>query len=350
MLTVNLNTLPRDGVKVEEIMSRQPPPFAAFAPDYQLLYSLAGKYAGTSNFIVIGRDGASFAFKALYTALAKYHTTKRVSVIDCLDPDYLSYVRQKFRPEDSLVIMVAERGDDPFAIQGLLAFQEYKKLLVTGEGALYRYGSLRELEMVRYPAINSRFTIGTEAALLPAAIIYVDVKSIVNGMHAVYRQCDPGRPFEENPALQLAAALLVAERHGFHDVFVPIYSKALSGSGQFLSHLMAGLGPTFVFGEAPAAEHHGPVIFLRVERPIHDVEISPDYHISGVQEISSYAGVRLSEATAKFYEDERRGLGNLPSATITLDVLNPGTFGELFGFWQYVAVYSAWLRGLDPFV
>ena len=344
MLTVSLNTLPHDGTVT--MQGRPAPPFASFTPDYQLLYGLAAKYAAITCFVIIGD---TLGFKALYVALAKYHTTKKVAIVERLDPEYIGYVRQKFRPEDTIVIAIAKDGDDPLVIQGLLAFHEYRKILITGEGALLQYARMKELELVRYPAIDPRFTIGTEAALLPAAIIYVDVRSFVAGMQSVYHQCDPSRPMGENPALQLAASLFAAEKAGYHEVRVPLLTKPLAGTGQLLASLMAGPGQTFVVAEAPPLGRRCATVFLRVERASREVTIPPDIQGSGVQRISDFAGAKLSDAAAKRYDDDRMALDNahLPSATITLDVLNPGTFGELIGFWHYVAVYAAWLRNLN---
>ncbi|MBW2964705.1 hypothetical protein KY363_04560, partial [Candidatus Woesearchaeota archaeon] len=39
----------------------------------------------------------------------------------------------------------------------------------------------------------------------------------------------------------------------------------------------------------------------------------------------------------------------IPVAQVSIDKVSPFSIGELMGFWHYVAVYSSWLRDVDPF-
>jgi glucose-6-phosphate isomerase len=378
VLRLDLNTLPRDFSALKErfaeLQTRQTPAFASYTPDYQLLYTLAGKYAGISNFIIIGRGGSISGFQALYTALAKYHTTKHIHILDTLDAEYTTYLRRKCQADDTLVLIISKSGDNIEVIENLLCFQEYRKLVITeaNDAALGRIAAIKELELVHHPPIGGRFSLGTECALLPGALIYVDVKSLTDGMRAVFRQCDPSKPAEQNPALQLAAALYLAEQNGYTEVYGPIYSKPLSGSIHLWTQLMhesvckRGNGQTFLFMEAPESQHHtnqkffdGPKrmlgLFTRVEHEMQECMITLDPQVAGLSvrqlPLSALDGERLSATMRHEWRGVQRAADDakIPNATITLDVLNPGTFGELTAFWEYVAVYSAWLRGVDAF-
>ncbi len=377
MLRLDLHTLPRDfsplAGELERIRHAPAPDFATYTPDYQLLYTLAGTYAGITNFLVIGRGGSVSGFRALYAALAKYRTTKRVHIIDTLDPEYVAYLKAHCLPEDTLVIAVSKSGTTVEVLEGLLCFQEYRKIIVTEstDGALGRIAEQKELHLVRHPALGGRFSIGAEPALLPASLIYIDVRSFVEGMHAVFRQCHPSRSISQNPALQLAAALLLAERQGLTEVYAPVYSKQLAGSMELWTQLMhetackQGQGQTFLFMEAPECQHHtnqkffdGPRrmlgLFTRIEQE-RDLVVVADPSVAGVTvgdlPLSALDGERLGDAMRHEWQGVLRAADDagIPTATIALDVLNPGTFGELAAFWLYVAVYSAWLRGLDAF-
>lgn len=378
MLYLDLHTLPHDFSRLSERLAavkvRPVPSFASYVPDYQLLYTLAGKYASVTNFLLIGRGGSVTGFRAIYDALAAFHTTKRVHIIDTLDPDYISCVKARCPPEDTLVLAISKSGDTVDVIENLLLFEGYRKVVVTEnpDGALAQIASVKQLEIVKHPPIGGRFSTGTECALLPAALIYVDIKSIVEGMRAVCRQCAPSRPIEQNPALQLAAALYLAEQDGQTEAYAPIYSKALAGSAELWTQLMhesvckQEQGQTFLFMEAPECQHHtnqkffdGPRrmfgLFTRIEHPGHDLPLSIDHQLTGLQvrqlPLPRLEGERLSTAMKAEYLGVRQAADDakIANGTITLDVLNPGTFGELTAFWMYVAVYSAWLRGLDAF-
>ncbi len=378
MLKIDLHTLPTDFSSLNEqldvIAKRPEPDFATYEPDLQTLYALAGKYAGVGNFIVIGRGGSVNGFRALYSALAKYRTTKRVHILDTLDPEYVGYLRQKCRPEDTLVIVISKSGDTVEVLEDLLCFQEYRKVVVTenANGALHEVAKVRELELVKHPPISGRFSIGTESAMLPGALIYTDVRSMRGGMKAVFKQCHPNRPIAQNPALSIAAALLLADRAGKSEVYAPVYSKALAGSLELWTQLMhetvckQGQGQTFLFQEAPECQHHtsqkffdGPQrmlgLFVKIDKREPDLAIPEDPQLQGLHvgqlPLRSLMGTSMTRVLNTEYEGVRMAAdeARIPNATITLDVLNPGTFGELSALMMYVAVYSAWLRGLEAF-
>jgi|GEM_PF-231022 len=378
MLKIDLHTLLSDFSSLNEqldaIAKRQEPGFATYEPNLQKLYTLAGKYAGIGNFIVIGRGGSVSGFRALYSALAKYHTTKHVHILDTIDPEYVGYLRQKCRAEDTLVIVISKSGNTVEVLEDLLCFQEYRKVVVTENpaGALHEVAKVRELELVTHPAIGGRFSIGTESAMLPGVLIYTDVRSMWGGMQTVFKQCHPSRPIAQNPALSIAAALLLADRAGKSEVYAPVYSKALAGSLELWTQLMhetvckQGQGQTFLFQEAPECQHHtsqkffdGPQrmlgFFVKVDKREPDVIIPEDPQLQGLHvgqlPLRSLMGTSMSRMLNTEYEGVRKAAdeAHIPNATITLDVLNPGTFGELSALMLYIAVYSAWLRGLEAF-
>ncbi len=378
MLRIDLHTLPSDfsqlSDQLKNIQLSEPPSFASYLPDYDTLYSLAGKYAGISNFVIIGRGGSVSGFRALYTALARYRTTKRVYIVDTEDPTYINYVRSRCLPDDTLVLVISKSGTNVEVIENFLCFQEYRKLIITEniEGGLHQLAKVKELEQVRHPSIGGRFSVGTECAMVPGALIYIDVRSFVDGMHAVFRQCHPKKGIDKNPALRLAAALLLAEQQGFTEVYAPIYSKPLAGSIELWTQLMhesvckQGKGQTYLFTEGSECHHHsnqkffdGPHrmvgLFTRVEQAESEFTLPEDQQLSGLHvkelELAALSGERLSDALYADYHGIKGAADEMkiPNATIAVDMLNPGTLGELTAFWMYVAVYSAWLRHLDPF-
>jgi glucose-6-phosphate isomerase len=67
--------------------------------------------------------------------------------------------------------------------------------------------------------------------------------------------------------------------------------------------------------------------------------------------LKDISGVRLSDAFR--YESEgtiRDALDNkIPVGTLDLEKVNEETVAYLIAFWHYMAVYSSWLRGVNPF-
>ncbi len=371
MLRLELHKMPQDFSQLPSFAEREVPAFARYTPDYGRLYTLAGQYASIENFIVIGRGGSISAFRAIYYALARFKTTKHVYLLDTLDPGYTAFLKQRCRAQDTLVIVVSKSGNTVEVLENLLCFQEYRKIVVTGGGALEQLAKIRELELVHHPPIGGRFSGGTESALLPAALIYVDVKSIAEGMRAMFAQCSPQQPIEQNPALRLAASLFLAEQQGATEVYAPVYSKALAGSLELWTQLMhesackERRGQTFLFLEAPECQHHtnqkffdGPRRMAGLFTHIKQQEpftIPAAHQFADVKVGDLPLNALMERPLGSAMEAEFTGLCRaadeqaIPYATVTLDALTPGSFGELTAFWMYVAVYSAWLRGVDAF-
>jgi glucose-6-phosphate isomerase len=376
MIRLDLHTLPRDfsSLQLDAIQKKELPAFATYTPDYQALYTLAGQYARINNFIIIGRGGSVTGFKSLFHGLARYHTTKNIHIIDGLDCEQQAYIRKKCLPDDTLVIAISKSGNTVDVIENLLCFDDYQKMVVTEnpEGALAQIAEVKGLHVVKHPPIGGRFSTGTESALLPGALIYVDVKSFVNGLERVYQQCAPSKGIEENPALQLAAAMYLAEQQGFTEVYAPVYSKPLSGSMELWTQLMhesvckKGKGQTFLFMEAPECQHHtnqkffdGPRrmmgLFTLLEQHNEPCVFSLGSGLSGLHikdlPLTALEGEQMGQALFHEYTGVRKAADDakIPTATITIDTLNPSTLGELNAFWMYVAVYSSWLRGVDAF-
>lgn len=378
MLTLDLHTLPQKYTRLvkplREIAKQQAPAFTLYEPNYELLFTLAGKYAGIANFIVVGRGGSISGFTAIFEGLAALKTTKHVYKLDTIDPDYTNFLRMRCRPDDTLVIVISKSGNTIDVLENLFSFQEYRKIICTenNEGALKKICDNKELEYVEHPPIGGRFSTGTECGLLPASLIYVDITSIIAGMKSMRAQCAPTVPIESNPALRLAASLYLADKDGFSEVYAPIYNRALFGSAELWTQLMhetsskERTGQTFLFMHAPECQHHsnqkffdGPRrmigLFTRIEHPENECTLSLDGQAGTIKVSDLYLadihGAKLSESMKSEWRGVQLAADNarIPNATITLDVLNPGTLGEITAFWEYVAIYSAWLRCKEPF-
>ncbi|MDL1976178.1 MAG: glucose-6-phosphate isomerase [Deltaproteobacteria bacterium] len=62
--------------------------------------------------------------------------------------------------------------------------------------------------------VGGRFSVLTPVGLIPLAICGVDIRQLVEGAKEMSRRCDPGTPFEENPAAIYAATRNALYRSG----------------------------------------------------------------------------------------------------------------------------------------
>lgn len=375
MIDIDLNNINTDFSKIKkelELMnnslSNNPKPsFHNYEPNLERIFELASKFANTKNFIVLGRGGSVTGIKTIYNALAKYYTNKNLYVIDTIDPEYINYVKKKCSHEDSVVIAISKSGNTVDVLENLFCFQEYSKIIVTQGGTLLEIAKNNDLELVNHPDVGGRFSAGTESALLVAALIYVDIKQILEGMNNFYNTAQ-----ELKKAKDFSAALYLAEKEGYDEVYAPVYNESLSESCELWTQLMHESvcknknGQTFLFMRAPECQHHSNQryfdgkknilgLFTRVKEARQDITLELDYKFADLEvkgfSLKNLDKESLQEALTHEYTGVKRNSDDLkiPNITLTIDKISPFSLGELIAFWNYTAVYSSYLRGVNPF-
>lgn len=183
----------------------------------------------------------------------------------------------------------------------------------------------------------------------------------------------PDIKFDKNPALQVATVLYLFERKGYTEVFVPVYSTKLANFLPLIVQLMhesfckSGKGMTFYGDMGPESQHHTNQrffggkknvlgMFVRVKHTINDDKI--------IKIPKKIADIPLRGSTmqmldklpySKALDFEFLGVRehtihfNIPYLVVNANKVDLGAMGEFMAFWHYVAVYSSWLRGVNPF-
>ncbi len=88
------------------------------------------------------------------------------------------------------------------------------------------------------PSIGGRYSALSNFGLVPAALIGVDVKRLLDRTEVMVHSCAPSVPAEENPAVVLGAILAILAGAG-HDKVTFIASPGISGLGAWLEQLIA---------------------------------------------------------------------------------------------------------------
>lgn len=175
----------------------------------------------------------------------------------------------------------------------------------------------------------------------------------------------------ENSVAHLASALWKAEKEGLDQILNPVYSTRLLGFQPLFIQLMhetvckEGEGMT-VYGDlGPEYQHHTnqrlfggrkDVIpfFMKADthekREIKVPDSLKDVDLRG-HELKDLEGTQLSHSLESEYRGVKEALEeeDMPHVTINLTELDYRAAGELMAFLQYLAVYSANLRGVDAF-
>lgn len=357
-------------VATKEIAEKEIPHFADYQPD---LDAIEDKTSGKDfdNLVVIGNGGSITSFRAyLYAFLPE--VDKDVRLVTTMDPDYLNRLSRELDVEDTLVVPISKSGETVGVIEALMFFMKrgYSVFPVTSDnnGALRNIVSKKGLDWIEHPDVGGRFSGATETGLVPAALAGMDFRRIRSGAEEIYDELRPGKG---NAARELALELYWAEEQGYSDILAPFYSTRMFGFYPLLVQLMhetvckKGRGMT-VYGDlGPEYQHHTNQrmfggkedivpVFFRTETHEHlDIKVPEELENIGIRgrKLGDLEANTYSDALKSEFEGVKRAVDdeNRPNATISLGELSYASAGKMVGFLQYLAVYSAWLRGVNPF-
>ena len=354
----------------KDIADKEIPKFAEYTPDLEMIKEKASEQ-DFENLVVIGNGGSVTSFRAyLYAFLPEI--SKDVRIVTTMDPDYLNRLSRELDPQETLVMPISKSGETVGVIESLMFFMKrgYDVFAVTSDndGALRNIVREKDLDWVEHPDIGGRFTGAVETALVPAAFVGMDIDEIREGAENMYERLRPGK---ENAAEDMALKLFEAEERGYNEILTPFYSSRMFGFYPLFVQLMhetvckKGQGQTVYGDHAPEYQHHTnqrmfggrknvlPIFFRTEAHEKVDIDVPEgleDVDIRG-KSLGDLEKNSYSEALDSEYLGVKHALDKVerPNATVTLEELSYKSAGELLGFMQYLAVYSAWLRGVNPF-
>jgi glucose-6-phosphate isomerase len=241
-----------------------------------------------------------------------------------------------------------------------------------------KQGALRPLaDRIKVPAldippnIGGRFSVLTPVGTLPAALIGIDVKSLLSGAAEMAKRCESA-DLAANPAGVYAMLQWLADTQLRKSiaVFMPYSDPLRDFAGWFVqlwaeslgkkrpdgtsvgSTPLAALGATDqhaqvqLFMEGPADKT---VTFVSVRERATDVKIPAAF--SDVKELGYLAGYSLGELIDI---EQRATAGALakrgrPNMTIHLDRVDAGHGGQLMMLLEIATAYAGSLYGIDAF-
>lgn len=370
-IKIEIDHFNRNKRELQDIAKKQEPDFVTVEPDLEKINKLKEQY-DYENLVVIGNGGSITSFRALLYAFLN-ETDKNVRLVTTMDPDYLNTLSDELDPEDTLVMPISKSGETIGVIESLLYFIDrgYDVCAVTSQndGALKQIVERNDYGFIEHQDVGGRFSGLTETALAPAAFAGIEVSEIRAGGEEMYEKLDPGEQY--NPALNIASALYDAEEDGFNEVFAPFYSTRLFGFYPLFVQLMHetvckdGKGQTVYGDMGPECQHHTnqrvfggreDVVTMFFRSDAHEmkrIDVPPnleDVDIRG-RELQDLQGKEFKESLHSEYEGVKQALDeeDMPNIVMSVDDVSHRSLGKLIALMQYIAVYSAWLRDVDPF-
>jgi glucose-6-phosphate isomerase len=360
----------------------------------------------TDHLVMLGTGGSCLAARALFQALkGTYHnalpTAARLGVPrlyftgDTFDNDALqelleliqvTCVEPKKRDERWGVVCISKSGTTLEPAVALRIFRrdatEYYGLrspwltrlfaAVTGPNTrlreLFKAQGQDEADVLTIPDnVGSRFSAFTPAGLLPAALMGLDARALLQGAAAMTKRFLE-EPFERNPVLQYAGLnyLLTNELNKPFRV-LSVWSTRLEGLGRWYDHLLA---------ESLGKYNRGPTPLTTVQT--RDLHVRGQHHQEGPRDrvinnlvVKNGRSVPILVAMADRNEDDlnalnRKSLPDLsaaalrvtnealydtarPSADLVLPTLSEHTLGQLMQMLMLATVVEGRLMGINPY-
>ena len=350
-----------------------------------------GKY---DDVVILGIGGSALGPIALRTALRPSGWNMldararggfpRLHVLDNVDPDTIAALLDRLNFARSLFIVTSKSGGTAETMSQFLIVHDrlMTAKLDLSEHLVFitdpKQGALRPLaQRLKVPAldippnIGGRFSVLTPVGTLPAALIGIDVKTLLAGAGAMAKRCQSDE-LTKNPAgiyamlqwladTQLGKSIAVFMPYSdplrdFAAWFVQLWAESLGKKRQDGTSVgstpLAALGATDqhaqvqLFMEGPADKT---VTFVRVNERETDVRIPAGF--ADVKELGYLSGHSLGElidieqrATAGALA--RRGR---PNMTIALDRVDAADVGELMMFLEIATAYAGQLYEIDAF-
>jgi glucose-6-phosphate isomerase len=357
--------------------------------------SFAAKVRGKfDDVVILGIGGSALGPIALRTALRPSGWNMldekardgfpRLHVLDNVDPETIAALLGRLRLDRSLFVVTSKSGGTAETMSQFLIVHDRlvtAKLDVTGHFVFVTdpsQGALRPLaDQLKVPAleippnIGGRFSVLTPVGTLPAALIGIDVNSLLGGAAEMAKRCEAS-DLASNPAGVYAALQWLADTQlkksiavfmpysdplrDFAAWFVQLWAESLGkkrNDGTSVgSTPLAALGATDqhaqvqLFMEGPADKT---VTFVAVKERAADVKIPAGF--PGSKELGYLTGHSLAElidieqrATAGALAKRAR-----PNMTIHLDRVDAAHVGQLMMFLEIATAYAGQLYGIDAF-
>jgi len=354
----------------------------------------AGARGKFDDVVILGIGGSALGPIALRTALRPSGWNMlddkarggfpRLHVLDNVDPETIAALLGRLRLERTLFIVTSKSGGTAETMAQFLIVHDRitAAKLDVGKQMVFvtdpKQGALRPLaQRLKVPAldippnIGGRFSVLTPVGTLPAALIGIDVKSLLAGAAEMAKRCD-GEDLSGNPAGVYAMLQWIADTQlrktiavfmpysdplrDFAAWFVQLWAESLGkkkpDGTSVGSTPLAALGATDqhaqvqLFMEGPADKT---VTFVAVKERSTDLKIPDGF--PDVKELGYLTGHSLAELIDV---EQRATAGALarrgrPNMTIHLDRVDATHVGQLMMLLEIATAYTGQLYGIDAF-
>ena len=341
------------------------PHFYLVRSDIEKISKFLPSYSTKKNIVVIGNGGSIRNTIALYDALFNQISSRSLFFIDSIESsgvfgDLLSQ-SSDFSPTNTLIVSISKSGNTINVLKAseVLFEKGYELLVVTSSSnsSLFDFAKKNSLPFLPHDDVGGRFSAGHNNSFLPIALLLGKIDKIVEldqSFCRAHKEFLPEVDLDLNLAKALSLRLYIFEILGFTELFVFGYGRCFRGLGELIiqlvheSYCKKGMGQTVIYSDAPESHHHTNQRFfdgrknmlglsIRLENSAKDVYLSDGLKCNEFIDLEH--SVLLEEAEKN----------DCPHMVLSLDNLSASDVASVISLWQWTAVYSGILRGVNPF-
>jgi transaldolase/glucose-6-phosphate isomerase len=292
---------------------------------------------GYTDAVLLGMGGSSLAPEVLRRSFGgRRHDRLQLHVLDSTDPGAVLAQEHAIDLERTLFIVSTKSGG---TIETISLFEHFWSLRPHGEqyvaitdpgSSLQALASERAFRrtFLNDPDVGGRYSALTFFGLVPAALMGIDVESLLEGAGVAAEACTSYHS-EGNSGLWLGVSLAALAMQG-RDKLTMVVDDPIASFGLWAEQLVA---------ESLGKQGKGVV-------PVTDEPVgSPPVY--GGDRVFSY--LRDSEEPSERLDEAVKALAQADQPTLTLSAGGPEDLGRIFFFAEFATAVAGWALGINPF-
>jgi hypothetical protein len=292
--------------------------------------------AGFTDAVVLATGEAALGAEVIRRALAPAAGGMAVQVLDTTHPDAVLAVEESLDLARTLFV-VSSDGEE--TIETASHYAHFSALVpperfvaVTDRGGtlagLAERQGFRRLFLNR-PDIAGRPSVLSVSGLLPAALMGVNIDTLLDSAQAGAEECAQYAAGDANPGLWLGAVAGELAGAG-RDKLTFVVPPPIDSLGLWIEQLFATCCGNRGRGIVPVAD---------------EPFAAPEAYAS--DRVISY--VRNIDQPVRDFDEEVQRLSDVGQPTLTLPSSGTADLGRLFFVWQFAVAVAAWATGVNPF-
>jgi transaldolase/glucose-6-phosphate isomerase len=301
-------------------------------------FAIDAAEAGYTDTVLLGMGGSSLAPEVLRRSYGgAQHERLRLHVLDSTDPGAVLAIERAVDLEHTLFLVSTKSGG---TIETISLFEHFWSLRPDGEQyvAITDPGSSLEAlaaergfrrTFLNDPDVGGRYSALTFFGLVPAALMGVDLETLLEGAAVAAEACAVGSTVEGNSGLWLGAALGALALQG-RDKLTFVVDAKISSFGLWVEQLVAeSLGK------------HGKGIVPVTDEPLGAPEAYGDDRV--------FCYLRDNDDPSEEVDEQVKALAAAGQPTVTLSAGGPADLGRIFFFAEFATAVAGWALEINPF-